>query len=188
MAREGRLVLPAADEAVEFAPLVVRAAGRGAAEASGEHLEVVLDKVTVRLGAGTPAGGDRLCVERDVMIFPSNRLRIMVATKSSRRQNRPQRHAPSGVQSASRSGYTLSASGVPLQPDKFLLQKNFLTCRAPMHLPSVRNAGYVEIEARIAPYALALARVPASSHRHCAGPRRWDGAPDGFVSALLKVH
>ena len=55
MAREGRLVLPAADEAVEFAPLVVRAAGRGAAEASGEHLEVVLDKVTVRLGAGTPA-------------------------------------------------------------------------------------------------------------------------------------
>ena len=55
MAREGRLVLPAADEAVEFAPLVVRAAGRGGAEASGEHLEVVLDKVTVRLGAGTPA-------------------------------------------------------------------------------------------------------------------------------------
>ncbi len=81
MAREGRLVLPAADEAVEFAPLVVRAAGRGAAEASGEHLEVVLDKVTVRLGAGLSAGGDRLCVERDVMIFPSNRLRIMVATK-----------------------------------------------------------------------------------------------------------
>ena len=55
MAREGRLVLPAADEAVEFAPLVVRAAGRGAAEASGARVEVVLDRVTVRLDAAVPA-------------------------------------------------------------------------------------------------------------------------------------
>ena len=31
--------------------------------------------------------------------------------------------------------------GTPLQPDKSLSQKNFLTCRAPMHLPTVRNAG-----------------------------------------------
>ena len=58
MAREGRLVLPAADEAVEFAPLVVRAEGNGVAEASGARLEVVLDRVTVRLDAGTPV--DRL--------------------------------------------------------------------------------------------------------------------------------
>ncbi|MYE58739.1 MAG: transposase [Alphaproteobacteria bacterium] len=53
-AREGRLVLPAADH-LEFAPLVVRAAGGVAAEASGEHREVVLDRVTVRLDAAVPA-------------------------------------------------------------------------------------------------------------------------------------
>ena len=58
LARDGRLVLPAADEAVEFAPLVVRAEGNGVAEASGARLEVVLERVTVRLDAGTPA--DRL--------------------------------------------------------------------------------------------------------------------------------
>ena len=55
-AREGRLVLPAADEGVEFAPLVVRAEGDGVAEASGERLEVVLERVTVRLDAAVPAG------------------------------------------------------------------------------------------------------------------------------------
>ena len=54
--REGRLVLPAADEGVEFAPLVVRAEGDGVAEASGERLEVVLERVTVRLDAAVPAG------------------------------------------------------------------------------------------------------------------------------------
>ena len=54
-AREGRLVLPAADEAVEFAPLMVRAEGRGGAEASGARVEVVLDRVTVRLDAAVPA-------------------------------------------------------------------------------------------------------------------------------------
>ena len=31
--------------------------------------------------------------------------------------------------------------GAPLQPDKSLLQNNFLTCRAPMHLHTVRNPG-----------------------------------------------
>ena len=56
MAREGRLVLPAADEAVELAPLVVRSEGNGVAEAGGARLEVVLERVTVRLDAGTPAG------------------------------------------------------------------------------------------------------------------------------------
>ena len=35
MAREGHLILPAADEAVEFAPLVVRSEGNGVAEAGG---------------------------------------------------------------------------------------------------------------------------------------------------------
>ena len=56
LAREGRLVLPAADAGVEFAPLVVRADGSGVAEASGAHLEVVMDRVTVRLDAAVPAG------------------------------------------------------------------------------------------------------------------------------------
>ena len=55
LAREGGLVLPAADEAVAFAPLMVRAEGNGVAEASGARLEVVLERVTVRLDAGTPA-------------------------------------------------------------------------------------------------------------------------------------
>ena len=53
LAREGGLVLPAAY--VEFAPLVVREEGCHVPEASGERLEVVLDRVTVRLDAGTPA-------------------------------------------------------------------------------------------------------------------------------------
>ena len=53
-AREGGLVLPAA--AVEFAPLVVSAEESCVAEAGGARLEVVLDRVTVRLDAGTSAG------------------------------------------------------------------------------------------------------------------------------------
>ena len=55
LARDGRLVLPAAEGGVEFAPLVVRAEGRGAAEASGARVEVVLERVTVRLDAAVPA-------------------------------------------------------------------------------------------------------------------------------------
>ncbi len=54
LAREGRLVLPAAE--VAFAPLVVRAEGSGVGEASGARLEVVMDRVTVRLDAAVPAG------------------------------------------------------------------------------------------------------------------------------------
>ncbi len=52
MAREGRLVLPAAAEDVGFAPLVV---GGGVAEANSARLEVVLDRVTVRVDAAVPA-------------------------------------------------------------------------------------------------------------------------------------
>ena len=55
LARDGRLVLPAADADVEFAPLVVRAEEPCAPGPSGERLEVVLDKVTVRLDAATSA-------------------------------------------------------------------------------------------------------------------------------------
>ena len=56
LARDGRLVLPALDEGVDFAPLVVRPEGSGVAEASGARVEVVLDRVTVRLEAAVPAG------------------------------------------------------------------------------------------------------------------------------------
>ena len=56
LAREGGLVLPAA--AVAFAPLVVEAEDRSVAEAAGARLEVVLERVTVRLDAAVPA--DRL--------------------------------------------------------------------------------------------------------------------------------
>ena len=51
LAREGGLVLPAAE--VEFAPLVVQA--EESFVAGGARLEVVLERVTVRLDAGTPA-------------------------------------------------------------------------------------------------------------------------------------
>ena len=56
LARDGRLVLPAADADVAFAPLVVRAEGSCDPGPVGERLDVVLDKVTVRLDAATPAG------------------------------------------------------------------------------------------------------------------------------------
>ena len=56
LARDGRLVLPAADADVAFAPLVVRAEGPCNPGPVGARLDVVLDKVTVRLDAATPAG------------------------------------------------------------------------------------------------------------------------------------
>ena len=55
LARDGRLVLPAADGDVEFAQLVVRAERSRGPGPSGERLEVVLGKVAVRLDAATPA-------------------------------------------------------------------------------------------------------------------------------------
>ena len=54
LAREGGLVLPAAE--VEFAPLVVEAEESFVAEAGGARLEVIQDRVTLRLDAATPAG------------------------------------------------------------------------------------------------------------------------------------
>ena len=55
LARDGRLVLPAVETAVEFAPLVVGEES-SVSVPGGERLEVVLDRVTVRLDAATPAG------------------------------------------------------------------------------------------------------------------------------------
>lgn len=55
LARQGRLVLPAADADVAFAPLLVRAEGSCDAGPAGERLDVVLDRVAVRLDAATPA-------------------------------------------------------------------------------------------------------------------------------------
>lgn len=60
LARDGRLVLPAADMDVEFAPLLVRAEGFCDSEPGGERLEVVLDKVAVRLDAANLTQYSRL--------------------------------------------------------------------------------------------------------------------------------
>ncbi|MXY39943.1 MAG: transposase [Rhodospirillaceae bacterium] len=56
LARQGRLVLPAADADMAFAPLLVGAASPGDPGPAGARLDVVLDRVTVRLDATTPAG------------------------------------------------------------------------------------------------------------------------------------
>ena len=83
-ARKGLLVLPALEGEMAFAPVVLRQDERRVPASGSDRLEVVLDRVTVRLDAATPAcrdRGDRLCVERLGMIFPSNRIRIVVATK-----------------------------------------------------------------------------------------------------------
>ena len=83
LARQGRLSLAAAAKTDRaFAPLLVRAKGPCAAGPGGERLEVVLDRVTVQLDAATPTDRtDRLCAECAAMIFPSNRVRIVVATR-----------------------------------------------------------------------------------------------------------
>ena len=56
LARQGRLVLPAADADMAFAPLLVAAESPGDPVPAGAHLDVVLDRVTIRLDAATPAG------------------------------------------------------------------------------------------------------------------------------------
>ena len=56
LARQGRLVLPAADADMAFAPLLVGAESPGDPGPASARLDVVLDRVTVRLDAMTPAG------------------------------------------------------------------------------------------------------------------------------------
>ena len=55
LARDGRLVLPAVETEVEFAPLVVGEES-SVSVPGGERVEVVLERVTVRLDAAVPAG------------------------------------------------------------------------------------------------------------------------------------
>ncbi len=55
LARDGRLVLPSPDTDMAFVPLAVSAEGSGVPAAIGEQVEVVLEKVTVRLDAAVPA-------------------------------------------------------------------------------------------------------------------------------------
>ncbi len=55
-AREGKLVLPAVPEDVEFAPLVLQEEIRVDASVVGGTLDVIWGEVTVRLDVATPAG------------------------------------------------------------------------------------------------------------------------------------
>ena len=55
LARDGRLVLPAADGEADFAAVVVREEERSARSPASASLEVVRGQVTVRLNAATPA-------------------------------------------------------------------------------------------------------------------------------------
>ena len=83
MARTGRLVLPAIPEDFEFAPIFVRPYPVQEPAMAGA-LDVILGEVTLRLDAATPAvriATDRSRIEWRPMIFPSNRVRIMVATR-----------------------------------------------------------------------------------------------------------
>jgi len=56
MAREGKLVLPAVSEEVEFAPLVLQEESRVDAPIACGTLDVIRGGVTVRLGVTTTAG------------------------------------------------------------------------------------------------------------------------------------
>ncbi len=55
-AREGKLVLPAVPEDVEFAPLILQEETRVDAPVGGGTLDVIRGEVTVRLDVATPAG------------------------------------------------------------------------------------------------------------------------------------
>ena len=55
MAREGKLVLPAVPEKVEFAPLVLQEESRVDASVACGTLDVIRGEVTVRLDVATPA-------------------------------------------------------------------------------------------------------------------------------------
>ena len=84
LARKGKLVLPAPRDAVEFAAKVVTAPDGGSPPPETTGPEIVVGAVTVRLEPGASGGSDRRDRSRlggGAMIFPSNRVRIMVATK-----------------------------------------------------------------------------------------------------------
>ena len=84
LARTGRLVLPAVPEAIGLAPIFVRPYPVQEPAMAGA-LDVIRGEVTLRLDAATPAvriTTDRSRLECCPMIFPSNRVRIMVATTS----------------------------------------------------------------------------------------------------------
>ena len=55
LARDGRLVLPSLDTDMAFVPLAVSTEGSGVSAVVGERVEVVLERVTVRLDAAVPA-------------------------------------------------------------------------------------------------------------------------------------
>ena len=55
LARDGRLVLPSPDTDMAFVPLAVSTERSGVPAAVGEQVEVVLEKVTIRLDAAVPA-------------------------------------------------------------------------------------------------------------------------------------
>ena len=57
IARDGRLVLPAADRDADFAAVVDREKERSARSPASASLDVVRGQVTVRLDAATPACG-----------------------------------------------------------------------------------------------------------------------------------
>ena len=54
-ARKGLLVLPALEGEIDFAPVVLRQDERRVPASGGDRLEVIRDRVTVRLDAATPA-------------------------------------------------------------------------------------------------------------------------------------
>ena len=55
-ARKGRLVLPALHGEVDFAPVVLRQEERRAPASGGDRLEVIRERVTIRLNADTLPG------------------------------------------------------------------------------------------------------------------------------------
>jgi hypothetical protein len=83
------LVLPAPEDDVEFAAMVVAAPLLDAEPSVEGSVEITVGPVTIRLAATTSAvriaasadRGNRPCAGGNRMIFPSHRVRIMVATK-----------------------------------------------------------------------------------------------------------
>ena len=83
-ARKGRLVLPGSDGEVDFAPVVLRQDERRAPSVGRRPAGIgpgSSDDPSRCRHAGEPDRGGRLWAERVGMIFPSNRARIVIATK-----------------------------------------------------------------------------------------------------------